>query len=148
MAGDDEAGSGATTTAETDPPRSEDATTPDAPPSDREGADEAPSGGDDDPPVGAAAAPSEEATDDATNEATAKDGESDDADSADSAVGVDKAKAGPEFDVGVAETRLQEVEEQIDEGQRALADVVKETDPEPDGPPVAEGEGAANAPPG
>lgn len=121
MAGDDEAGSGATTTAETDRPRSEDAATPDAPPSDREGSGQAPSVGDDDPPVAAVDAGSDPAA---------------------------MVEAGSDFDVGAAEARLEEVREQIEEGRRALADIAKETDPEPDGPPVARGEGAANAPPG
>lgn len=119
MAGDDEAGSGATTTAETDRTRSEDAATPDAPPSDRPG--QASSGGDDDPP------------------AAAVDAESDPA---------GMVEAGSDSDVDAAEARLEEVREQIEEGRRALADIAKETDPEPDGPPVARGEGAANAPPG
>ena len=53
MAGDDEAGSGATDTDQTDSPKSEDTTTPEEPPADREGDGEAPTGSDDDPSEGA-----------------------------------------------------------------------------------------------
>ena len=46
------------------------------------------------------------------------------------------------LDLDAEQARLAEVEDKIAEGRRALADG------EPDGPPVAAGEGAANAPPG
>jgi len=54
------------------------------------------------------------------------------------------AAADPEggLDLDAEQARLDEVEAKIAEGRRALAD------DEPDGPPVAAGEGAANAPPG
>ncbi len=52
------------------------------------------------------------------------------------------------LDVEAERGRLDEVDQQIEEGRRALADIEEDTDPEPDGPPVAAGEGAANAPPG
>jgi len=54
------------------------------------------------------------------------------------------AAADPEggLDLDAEQARLDEVEAKIAEGRRALADG------EPDGPPVAAGEGAANAPPG
>lgn len=60
------------------------------------------------------------------------------------------ADGGPSdgFDVEAAEARLEEVGKEIEEGRRALADVEQEVEPDSDGPPVAEGEGAANAPPG
>jgi len=59
-----------------------------------------------------------------------------------------KAEGTGEFDVGAAEARLEDVEKEIEQGRQALANVSQEVEPEPDGPPVAAGEGAANAPPG
>ncbi len=62
------------------------------------------------------------------------------------------AEGGAEVDGGldleVERGRLDEVEKQIEEGRRALADLEEDVEPESDGPPVAKGEGAANAPPG
>ena len=52
------------------------------------------------------------------------------------------------FDVDGAEARLKEVEKKIEEGRHALDDVEDDVEPTPDGPPIADGEGAANAPPG
>lgn len=52
------------------------------------------------------------------------------------------------FDVDAAQGRLDEVQQQIEEGRKALADLQDDVTPEPDGPPIAQGEGAANAPPG
>jgi hypothetical protein len=52
------------------------------------------------------------------------------------------------FDVDGAQDRLDEVQQQIEEGRKALADLQDDVTPEPDGPPIAAGEGAANAPPG
>ena len=55
---------------------------------------------------------------------------------------------GDDFDFDAAERRLEGVEEKIEEGRRALADVEQDVEPDQEGPPIAEGEGAANAPPG
>ncbi|CAA9216214.1 MAG: hypothetical protein AVDCRST_MAG76-437 [uncultured Acidimicrobiales bacterium] len=52
------------------------------------------------------------------------------------------------LDVEAEQRKLDDVEKQIADGRRALADREQEIEPEPDGPPVAQGEGAANAPPG
>ena len=52
------------------------------------------------------------------------------------------------LDVEAERGRLDEVGKQIEEARRALADTEGELEPEPDGQPVAEGEGAPNAPPG
>lgn len=52
------------------------------------------------------------------------------------------------LDLEAERGRLEEVENKIEEGRRALADVEEDAHPEPDGPPIAAGEGAANAPPG
>ena len=93
-------------------------------------------------------------------------GGDDDADDTDGASGSDSGSEGgdsdpaeaagssadPEveggLDVEAERGRLDEVEKQIEEGRRALADVEGDTEPEPDGQPIAEGEGAPNAPPG
>ena len=58
------------------------------------------------------------------------------------------AEAEGGLDVEAERGRLDDVEKQIADGRRALADREQEIEPEPDGPPVAQGEGAANAPPG
>jgi len=77
-------------------------------------------------------------TDDSTDDAT------DDDDSNDSA-----EDGEPEgFDVDAAEARLGKVGEKIQEGRQALDDVEDDETPSPDGQPIAEGDGAANAPPG
>ena len=60
----------------------------------------------------------------------------------------DGGDEGDGFDVEAAETRLEDVEGKIEEGRRALADLENEVEPEPEGQPIAEGDGAANAPPG
>ncbi len=52
------------------------------------------------------------------------------------------------LDLEVERGRLDEVENKIEEGRRALADAEDDAHPEADGPPIAAGEGAANAPPG
>jgi len=52
------------------------------------------------------------------------------------------------LDLDAERERLDEVENKIEEGRRALADAEDDVEPEPDGPPVAAGEDAANAPPG
>jgi len=56
-------------------------------------------------------------------------------------VGLDPEPEGG-LDLDAEQARLAEVEDKIAEGRRTLADG------EPDDPPVAAGEGAANAPPG
>lgn len=104
-------------------------------------------------------------TDDTPSDAEASDGPTDSDSDAD-ANGTDKADEGGSegtsapsddsdavvmeggLDVEAERGRLDEVDQQIEEGRRALADLEDDTDPEPDGPPVAAGEGAANAPPG
>ncbi len=67
---------------------------------------------------------------------------------ADPGGGPDPIAQGGGLDVDAAEARLGEVGKEIEEGRRALADVEQEVEPEPEGPPIAAGEGAANAPPG
>ncbi len=57
-------------------------------------------------------------------------------------------RGGDGLDLDAERERLDEVEGKIEEARRALADVEEDVHPEPDGPPVAAGEGAANAPPG
>ena len=52
------------------------------------------------------------------------------------------------LDLDAERERLDEVENKIEEGRRALADAEDDVEPEADGPPIAAGEGAANAPPG
>jgi len=53
-----------------------------------------------------------------------------------------------EFDVDAAGDRLKDVDSKIAEARTALDDVEEDETPSSEGPPVAEGEGAANAPPG
>jgi len=53
-----------------------------------------------------------------------------------------------DLDLDAERERLNQVEDKIEEGRRALADAEDDVEPEADGPPIAAGEGAANAPPG
>jgi hypothetical protein len=52
------------------------------------------------------------------------------------------------LDLDAERERLDQVEDKIEEGRRALADAQDDVRPDSDGPPIAAGEGAANAPPG
>ena len=106
--------------------------------------DETPDGGE---------ATSKDASDDADDSdgEGQSDGEGDSpksADAADASAGDEEPAKPGEYDFDAAEARLEGVEEKIEEGKKALADVEQDIEPDPDGQPVAESDDAAKAPPG
>ena len=99
------------------------------------------------PPPETTATSEDEGDGEAEDKAEPKvEGESESDDSADAAEGGAEVDGG--LDLKVERGRLDEVSKQIEEGRQTLADLDEEVEPGSDEPPVAEDEGAANAPPG